>query len=90
MEWYDRRLQYPSVTCDECDKIEIEGGQYHIDRIWNPSVFIPNNQDPGSFDYDYYSANLVKITSDGHVWLRKRYFILKNFHTVYSFTVFHN
>ncbi|CAG2176236.1 unnamed protein product, partial [Oppiella nova] len=76
LEWIDPRLKF--IIRDKYnekpakDEPIIEGGNYHISRIWYPSVFIPNNQDPGSFDYDDHSANLLKIRPTGHVWLRKR------------------
>ncbi|CAG2103844.1 unnamed protein product [Medioppia subpectinata] len=75
LEWFDPRLRFSIQNKHNTrnkDEAIIEGGQYHIQRIWYPSVFIPNNQDPGSFDYDSQSANLLKIRSNGLVWLRKR------------------
>lgn len=76
MEWYDPRLQFNHFNKEtgiEDKDVTIEGGQHHIDRIWTPTIFIPNNQDPGSFDYDHESANFIRIKPNGYVWLRKRY-----------------
>ena len=72
MEWFDPRLKFPKQLQTDKDYV-LEGGQHHIDRLWIPTIFIPNNQDPGSFDYDHESANFIRLKpSTGYVWLRKR------------------
>ena len=51
----------------------VEGGQYHIDRLWHPSIFVVNNEEAGSIDYDVQSSNMVRVdVRSGRIWLRKR------------------
>ncbi|KAH9395988.1 hypothetical protein TYRP_020066, partial [Tyrophagus putrescentiae] len=58
---------------------QFEGGQYYIERLWHPSIFVSNNEQPGSIDYDGQSPNMARIDLDsGRIFLRKRKMLVIN------------
>ena len=58
----------------------MEGSTYHIDRIWRPNIFVPNNEAPGSIDSDIVSSNSMRVDlRTGRVWIRKRSVLYVNY-----------
>ena len=78
MNWCDERL----ITGTDLSRYDydkqtlynlLEGNSYHIDRIWKPSIFVPNNEEPITIDKDSPISNALRVDlKTGRVWLRKR------------------
>lgn len=68
MEWYDYRLNVSDSNSD----LTLEGDHWYLEKIWSPSVYVENNYEPGTFDFDNYSPIMVMFKPNGYVRLRKR------------------
>ncbi len=67
--WFDERL----VINTENNKIlKLEGGQWHVNRIWTPSIHIPNNREPDALQNGDQNPILIHIQSNGAVLVSKR------------------
>ena len=69
LEWRDDRLSFQTQDNKEA---RLEGGQYHANRIWTPSLHIPNNKEPQVLQTNEQTPVLLHIYSSGKVLLSKR------------------
>ncbi len=53
--------------------MKLEGGKWHINRIWTPSIHIPNNKQPDVLQNGDNSPVLTHIYSNGEVLVSKRF-----------------
>jgi hypothetical protein len=53
--------------------LKLEGGKWHINRIWTPSIHIPNNKQPDVLQNGDNSPVLTHIYSNGEVLVSKRF-----------------
>lgn len=76
MEWIDSRLKFPETKqkCEVEDSVlTMEGNTWHLDRIWYPTLRVPNTKEPGSMEIDGdASVVIMRLRSDGYVFLRMR------------------
>jgi hypothetical protein len=69
LKWLDERLKIE----ENGNKLSIlEGGKWHIDRIWTPSIHILNNKVPNVLQNDQ-NPILTRIQSNGEVLVSKRF-----------------
>ncbi|CAG2177154.1 unnamed protein product [Oppiella nova] len=69
-EWFDERLAVNNTKANKV--LVLEGGQWHVNRIWTPSLHIPNNKQPDILQTGDQNPVLTHIQSDGKVLVSKR------------------
>ncbi len=53
--------------------MKLEGGEWHVNRIWTPSIHIPNNKQPDILQNGDHNPVLTHIYSNGEVLVSKRF-----------------
>lgn len=64
----DERLNFSQYS--NIDKIE--GGPWFLEKIWSPSLHIPNNVEPGLLQRNDHGPLLVRIHNNGSVLFTRR------------------
>lgn len=72
--WFDERLRPWNATVAKGKPVTIlEGGSWHLDRLWTPSLHVPNSKVPNILQDRTQNPVLTRIQSDGQILVSKRY-----------------
>lgn len=71
--WLDHRLRPWNATVDKGKNMTIfEGGSWHLDRLWTPSLHVANSRMPKILQDQSQNPILTRIQSDGQILVSKR------------------
>ena len=79
MKWFDSRLDFSEFNLTDCASNQnqrvLEGGLWHLERVWIPYLRIPHSKEPGQFE----NSRLIyfRVESNGYVRIRKRSIVHK-------------
>lgn len=74
MGWFDSRLDFSEFNLTDCSSNQnrrvLEGGLWHLERVWIPYLRIPHSKEPGQFE----NSRLIyfRVESNGYVRVRRR------------------
>lgn len=71
--WFDERIRPHDWAIKKMTVLE--GGMWHLDRLWAPSLHVPNSKQPNILHDKVETPVLTRIQSDGKILVSKRFVV---------------